>query len=239
MNLDNYLQQTNKDNVKSWINGKLRKYLIDKPENMGEIEHIIDYFNSDKCPLDIKTIPYEQAVNMSKKWIDGLIKESNDIVETEVDTETILTFEKGFKFVKLLTKNAVLREGNLMSHCVGSYDPTKKDLYSLRDAKNISHCTIEVSRDNKTDRVNQVKGKGNGEVHPRYINYVIDILKYFKMEIRNSELNYIGYNNIDIEGAWEFLEDNFDGIKFLSFNGKKYLYNKSKLTRKLPSLPKE
>ncbi|WP_353889043.1 PcfJ domain-containing protein [uncultured Flavobacterium sp.] len=55
--------------------------------------------------------------------------------------------------VTLKSESSYIREGKLMSHCVGSYYGRDKIIYSLRDSKNNPHCTIEHGQ--------QIKGKGN------------------------------------------------------------------------------
>lgn len=230
--MNTYLQQTQKESVKTWINKNLVNYLKKNPENQSEIEHIIDYLNSDKAPTELAGLQYEAAKNNAEKWVKALQKKGRNIVETEADTENVLIFEDGFKLVKLIEEVSFKREGTLMGHCVASYY-NKSDcaVYSLRDLNNKPHCTVEVQGTSNSS-INQIKGKGNGPIHPNYIKYVIDILKYFKMDVRDSEMSNLGYSVLpDGAESWKFLEDRFKGIKYCTFNGKKYFYNKSKLVR--------
>jgi hypothetical protein len=193
--MEQYLQQTNNEEVKNWINSNLKNYLKKNQENMGEIEHIIDYLNSDKASKRLRKMSYSQANEAAKKWVKSLIKKGNKIKETDDDVETVLYLDNGFTLKKLKSENSYKREGALMAHCVGSYHGRNCTIYSLRDSDNKPHCTIEV---NNTD-VNQIKGKGNGEIHPKYIQYIFTILDYLGKPIRKSEFSYLGYEEISLE----------------------------------------
>ena len=133
------------------------------PENcdIQEAEHVIDYMLSDKAPKRLEHATYEQMKNNTEKWNKTLIKKGKKVKETEDDVEVILDFGDGFKFVKLVGKKSYEREGFLMRHCVASYFGKDTEIYSLRDNENNPHCTIEKDI--------QIKGKGNGEIHPKYI----------------------------------------------------------------------
>jgi len=225
--MKSYLEQSANNEVRNWVNVNLRNYLKDNAENVTEIEHIIDYLNSDKAPKRLRKMSYEEAKNGAEKWTKSLIKRAADIVETEEDVETIIDFKNGVKLVKLIGKNAFLREGKLMRHCVASYHG-KADcsVYSLRDVGNNPHCTIEVSHGNN-DSINQIKGKGNGCIHPRYIKYVLKILKHFNVDVRDSELSNLGYNFYENDYL-KLLEQCYGNkIKYLMFNNKKYVYENS------------
>jgi hypothetical protein len=232
MSIQKYLNPNLKPEVKNWIQVNLVNYLKDNTENQNEIDHIIDYLNSDKAPLRLKKMSYEEAKNNAIKWINALIKQGNDIMETEKDIETFLDFNNGIKFVKLVSKNSFLREGKLMAHCVGSY-ADKKDIiiYSLRDSKNRPHCTIEVKTKDKF--IQQIQGKGNGSIHPKYIKYILKFLKKLDMKINTNYMKNLGYDSFEnLPFMWKFLESNFDNIQFIMLDGVKYFYTHSKLIKK-------
>ena len=239
MCINKYLNPDYNKEVLTWINSNLKNYLnkvVDEVtqnvENQGEIEHILDYLNSNAAPSRLRKMSYNEAKKGAEKWVAALTKKGNDITETESDTVLFKDFNDGFKIVKLKSEDSYKREGNLMSHCVASYyGKSDCEVYSLRDAVNSPHCTIEIVRDG--EYIQQIKGKGNGSIHPKYINYIMTFLKEIGQEVRGSELTNLGYDDVShISGMWEFLEQNFDGIQFLSFGGTKYLYKYSKLIRK-------
>lgn len=224
----------NVQKVLPWIRVNLKNALTKKgvAENQTEIEHILDYLSSSEAPERIKFMSYEEAKVGAEKWVKRLRKKGADIIETDNDVVTSLDFNNGVKFVRLKSKNAFKREGFLMSHCLGSYNPKSDvEIYSLRDAKNQPHCTIEVVKGSGDGRVQQVKGKGNGSIHPKYVKYVLTFLKQKGMDVRDNEMQNLGYD-IPPDGAHEFLEKHFKDIKYVMFNNKKYLYRHQTFIRK-------
>lgn len=190
----------------------------------GEIEHILDFLTSKDAPTRLRKMAYTDALRLSKQWVERMKKKAGGVVETEADTKILKNYRSsGMKWVKLVGEAAFKREGALMSHCVANYfGKENTHIYSLRDSEGTPHCTIEVQGD-KLESVNQIKGKGNGPIHPKYIKHVLDILlKKFKLPIRDSELSNLGYIlDSEIMGMMDK-----DGIEyqFALIQGKKYLY---------------
>ena len=187
-----------------WINTVVKNRIKKEAENQGEIEHIIDYLKSDSAPKKIKKMSYTQAKEASEKWVLSLRKKGSDINETAEDTEVILDFNDGMKMVRLIGDNAFKREGFLMSHCVAGY-AGKDTIYSLRDKDNMPHCTIEWG--------NQIKGKGNGCIHPKYIDYVVRFLESKNMPMRDSEFENLGYFRAENSFEEQFLDTHFPNAK--------------------------
>lgn len=158
-----------------WVEHNLTNHLKSNPENQDEIEHTLDYLISSDAPKRLKAMSYEEAVKNAEKWLKAQQKKGQDIKEKPEDTEVVLDFKDGFKIVKLIGENAYKREGYLMSHCVASYYGKGKEIYSLRDSDNLPHCTMEKDQ--------QVKGKGNGNIHPKYISYVVKFLEHVGMTV--------------------------------------------------------
>lgn len=225
--MEKYLVQTEKAEVKNWINTVLAAYMKKHGENQSNFEHIIDFLNSDKAPTRLRKMSYKQAHAGAEQWVKTLRKKGADIVETETDVETFLDYGNGVKLVKLVGQNAFKREGFMMSHCVASYYG-KKDVavYSLRDVNNNPHCTIEVQTANQN--INQIKGKGNGSIHPKYIKYILKALKKLGKDVRGSELQHLGYLELE-PYMWQYLEAKFTGLKTITFKNQRYLYKYSKL----------
>lgn len=159
--------------------------------NQSEVEHVIDYLVSDKAPKNLSKASLAQMKANTKKWTAALTKKGNNIEERPEDIETIIDFKNGFKFVKLIGKNAYQREGFLMRHCVNSYFDKNDEIYSLRDGKNMPHATISKS-------LQQIKGKGNGSIHLDYIQYIVQFLEFLKIEVRDSEMANLGYSNYEM-----------------------------------------
>lgn len=106
-----------------------------------EYEHIVDFLVSDEAP-NLASLDYPSARKKAELWVEKMNKQAEEIEEKSSDVEVVLDFQDGFKIVKLIGKNAYLREGKLMKHCVGSYHGRDTEVYSLRDRHNRPHCTI-------------------------------------------------------------------------------------------------
>jgi len=130
----------------------------------------------------------------------------------ESDIELIKDFGDGFKIIKLVGENAYKREGFLMRHCVGSYYGRRVEIYSLRDKENMPHCTME--------RDQQIKGRGNGSINPKYIKYIVAFLEEMGMSVGDSEMKNLGYVNIEIIKAKLHPEKN-------RFYNDKYLFQEA------------
>jgi hypothetical protein len=139
-----YIKEFHEDNQIEidFVNKQLSNNLKENEENQTEIEEILDYLYSMKP--NISKIGYKTIVERKDKWHKKLQSVSSKDNEKEgIDYGTILDFKDGFKIVKLISKECYEREGKLMSHCVSSYFGRDTIIYSLRDNKNMPHCTIE------------------------------------------------------------------------------------------------
>jgi hypothetical protein len=172
------------------------------------LRHIIDYllfqFYPEDHPMprhlqvrDISTLSYQTALDKSQDWTDWL--NSGEAVEEDPEgLEEVMKLSGGFRWVKVMSKAALNREGKEMGHCVGSYaDAVAADrctIYSLRDGKNEPHTTIEVVR----NEVVQIKGKQNKEVVPKYRGYVVEFLNKTGFDAEETEdIKNIGLINWD------------------------------------------
>lgn len=221
--LHELLDQVQKEETKKYINITIAARFKKHPEtSQGDVEHILDYLESDKAPARFLKMSYIDAERKAKEWVAQSNKKSQGIVETEEDVKIILRSKtSGFKFVQLVGEAAFKREGLLMSHCVASYyNKQGTKAYSLRDENNNPHCTIEVVGENQ---IQQIKGKGNGSIHPNYIKYILKILKYFKLPVRDSELQNLGYNYFEPEYK-QLFDSCYKDYKYITYNGKQYVY---------------
>jgi hypothetical protein len=220
-----YLALAKNTEVAYWIGHNLKNYLEVNPENMSEIEHIIDFLHSGVAPKRLKKMSYSEANESAKRWVKTMVKKGVGFEDVEhVDYDVVIDFKDGFKLVKLKTELAFVREGSLMAHCVSSYFNKDSDIYSLRDSRNMPHCTLEIS--DKAEYFNQCKGKGNGPVHHKYISYILDTMKHFDIEIRDSEMIQLGYLNLDSyeDHQREFFLKHFKNTSTFEFKGKRYYY---------------
>lgn len=229
-----YLNPEHGGTVHEWAKQNLKNYLTKVDSKTGmvpaedyqEIEHILDYLNSDKAPSRLSRMSYLEAKAGAAKWVATLIKKGNKVVETEDDTEIVKDFGDGFKMVKLVSQEAYSREGSLMRHCVGSYKGNASEIYSLRDSSNAPHCTMEIQRNG--EHVNQIKGKGNGPIHPKYIKYVMQMLEEMGVTVNSYDMENLGYVAGDTD-VWDFLAERCKPVKFMNFGGVKYFYKHQKV----------
>jgi hypothetical protein len=209
------------DDVMQWMENHLSSYLKENEENQTEIEHILDYMASDKRPKRISKMSYDHAKSNTEKWNAALIKKGMHINETDSDIEVIKDFKDGFKIVKLIGENAYKREGFLMRHCVASYYGNGDIIYSLRDSDNIPHCTMEEGE--------QIKGKGNGSINPKYVGYIVHFLNEIGMHVGDNEMKNLGYINVEkIKHKLHKDTDFFNGVyihesyDFKNIDGEEY-----------------
>lgn len=183
--------------VITWVNQTVGAALKKKkPVKQETIEHILDYLVSPSAPKRLLKMSISQAKLNADKWSKANQKKGRNIVDKDGDIEVIHEYADGSRIVKLISKNAYKREGFLMSHCLGGYSPSRGiDIYSYRDAKNNPHATFEVRRNG--GETTQIKGKGNGPIHPKYIMPILDFLQSIGQSPRPSEMINLGYYHID------------------------------------------
>src|SRR3990167_4966688 len=175
------------DKIIQWITTQI---LTETKITQTEAEKVLDYLISDKSPTRLDRATWKQMKVNTEKWEKSLIKKGENIQESEGDTQVIMDFNDGFKIVQLIGARAFEREGYLMRHCVSSYFGKDDNVYSLRDEDNMPHATMSRSSQ-------QIKGKGNGSIHPEYIRYVVEFLEYLKIDVRDEEMKNLGYINIE------------------------------------------
>lgn len=182
--------------VLEWVSTVLTKQGTKRTLDQTEAEHVLDYLLSPVAPQRLRRMSYADAKIAADKWSAANQKKGRNIQESAADVEVIHDFMDGARIVRLLTKPALQREGFLMSHCVGGYNPDSKDIhiYSYRDKSNMPHATFEVRRTQK--EITQIKGKGNGAIHPRYINPILAFLLSIGIKVRPGDMKNLGYHHV-------------------------------------------
>jgi hypothetical protein len=141
------------------------------------------FSDQDKSIQDkvIKHNTFQQAITHTEKWhlqLEKAMSKQKTISITREGLETLLEYEDGSGWFKLLTPESKDYEGSHMGHCVGSGGYDNRTIYSFRDHENKPHCTIEFDENSRD--VQQVKGKGNRAVVEKYIQKVIEFIDVLK-----------------------------------------------------------
>lgn len=219
--LIDYIKSINaNDEVTEWVNTTGKKYLTLGEATVSELEHIVDYLVSDKAPKRLRKMSFKDAKRKSSEWSASNKKKGRNLVDSPEDIETVLEFKDKTSIVRLKTKASLLREGFLMNHCVGGYDASSENclIYSYRDANNEPHATFEIQKD--SEQIVQIKGKGNGEIHPKYINPILEFLKHIGFDIRSNDMRNLGYYKID-EDHLDFVKDL--NVRIVELSGTNYV----------------
>jgi len=148
---------------------------VDNPEELqihnNDIRYVADYLNgANEFPDDLWDQSLNGMYDLAVRWHDTL-KFKKDPTGDYENKEVVYKFENGFTIVDVNTEKDLGVEGDKMGHCVGSYCDDvasgRTTIYSLRDARNEPHATIEVlptlplGRSRSRGKVEQIKGKGN------------------------------------------------------------------------------
>lgn len=220
-NLETYAQHLNASGeVLMWLNTAAKNALKKQAITESELEHVLDYLVSPAAPARLQKMSVSDAKRLAAKWSEANQKKGKNLLDSSDDIETIHDFLDGTRIVRLKTKKALQREGFLMSHCVGGYQLTADcHIYSYRDAKNMPHATFEVSKRN--DEIVQIKGKGNGPIHPKYIHPILAFLRSLGMEVRPHDMQNLGYYHLPKEHL-DFLKQTEAWPQVTMINGEAY-----------------
>lgn len=175
-------------NMPAWLrtaiekDDELEELLLDGALE-ARIQPVLDYMQdliTTKPDTNIAAIGFDIAEQRSEKWHARIAKPVKEIVAEDGATPFI-TYPDGFTWRRVEGKDALVREGNMMGHCVGRMNyhqmvlRAKTEIVSLRDVQNEPHVTIEIGEQGTV--IHQIKGKANGPVLPKYLKYVSDFLK--------------------------------------------------------------
>jgi len=165
------------------------------PELKEKVSHIRDWLEAAKqqdptfienlYPMDLTS-----AYNKAQKYGARQNQKNRNIIEDDADTKTIMRFDNGFRIAQLMTLDALKYEGGQMTHCVGdgAYDGGINSnvlaAYSLRDAQNEPHATIQVLVDGNA--LFQCRGKENKPVVEKYMPMILQFLTQQKFDLMES-----------------------------------------------------
>ncbi len=164
------------------------------------IRQVTAWLNEGLAPDDVERalnrMGFPQAEDLARKW-RRTMKHSRYPGARESGAVPVFHHYDA-TIVQLTSPGALRFEGDRMRHCAGEYDLLVADsvceVYSVRDAKNNPHATIEVEPDGT---VLQVKGLANGSVDPRW-----------RLAIRAfvHQRNYVVVGDADNVAVLSFLE---------------------------------
>ena len=172
---------------------------VDRPGELNtynnDVRYITDYFNgAENIPDNIWGMKFDQVFQLSEEWHNTFkgVESTGDYQDKEV----VYRFDNGFTIVDVNTENDLGVEGDKMGHCVGSYCDDvasgRTTIYSLRDARNEPHATIEIlptlplGRSRSRGTVEQIKGKGNAPPVEKYRPMIKQWLQTTEFEYENS-----------------------------------------------------
>jgi hypothetical protein len=151
-----------------------------------DLETIADWFNTwkadDPALGRIDRVNFPEARQQARAWRDEINKNPWLHIKDKPRVYKEYDDGSGLKWVILSTDMHMKREGELMHHCVGGSGYTHamkqgtSEFYSLRDAKNEPHCTVEVRVQNGQRHVMQAKGKQNAKAIAKYQPYLRDLV---------------------------------------------------------------
>lgn len=194
--LEEYAKHLNASSeITDWLKTAGKKAIQAKKIDTSEMEHILDFLVSPAAPARLQKMSVIDAKRKASEWSEQQQKKGKHLKDSDDDIETIHDFKDGTRIVLLKTKSALQREGFLMSHCAGGYSvQADQKIYSYRDANNMPHATFEVKKSN--NEIVQIKGKGNGTIHPKYIHPILAFLEAIGMKVRPADMVNLGYYHL-------------------------------------------
>lgn len=155
------------------------------------LEVIMLWFNNWK-PEDtrlrrVDRISFPVATNAAVLWYKDV---SENIWNYVTDKPVVIKeYDRGFRWVKLVTALQFEREGRLMNHCVGNGSyfnnwrrSSTQEYFSLRDRHNKPHATLEVVYDGshptvRKGSVAQCKGNSNRRPDKEYQPHIRQFIR--------------------------------------------------------------
>ena len=176
-----YFEETDGDYAPDW-----KVAFSDLGKYANECRYLADYLNgADETPDNLWELTFTQMIEQAQEW-HRTLKDQESTGDYEFKT-VVHKFDNGYTIVDVDTENDLEVEGNKMGHCVGGYCDRVAEgdaiIYSLRDAKNRPHATIEVLRNG---HVQQIKGKGNDSPVEKYRGMILQWLKTTEFEYESS-----------------------------------------------------
>lgn len=147
-------------------------------------DHGADFLTDTAANGMPKILNHINTVEDAVKLADGWLEKFEDAYRRMNDpgVETVMTFEDGFRVVKINAASSLRPEGLAMGHCLGKpqYNHAgdlargETAYYSLRDTNNRPHATFAVRVSEHA--LLQCMGKQDEPPHEKYIPYAVDFI---------------------------------------------------------------
>ena len=165
-----------------------------------QLKSILDWMRAAQGPAmasDWSRISWPQGLAAHDAWIDAMNKAALKALddakafegcELAVAIEGLPGFEE-WRWVKVLTAEALDREGALMRHCAGSYAENVLEesthIFSLRDPDGKPHLTVEALlpydlSSGEGSYVQQLKSFGNAKASAQHIPAFLRLFDHFE-----------------------------------------------------------
>ena len=203
---DNHFPRDGRKRFAKWLGNAVYKHETETMNNLSsvdnaeelqihnnDIRYISDYLNgANEFPQDLWEKSLSEMFVLAEEWHNTFkgVESTGDYQNKEV----VYRFDNGFTIVDVNTENDLGVEGDKMGHCVGSYcDDVASGrviIYSLRDARNEPHATIEIvpngGHTQSSTVVDQIKGKGNAAPVEKYRPMIKQWLQTTDFKYENS-----------------------------------------------------
>lgn len=160
--------------IEGFKNNTLSNVILDI-DLKNQVEHIVDYYLTEKPQKSLNKVSFTDALNKSIQWTSSQKKVKDD----PFGTDLIIDFEDDFSIVKINSEQSIDYESSQMNHCLGFNHKhgilnNEKQVFSLRDPNNVPHVTIMLDNKNKT--IVEIKGNSNQLVKYEYQKYLPELL---------------------------------------------------------------
>jgi hypothetical protein len=139
------------------------------------IENVIQFFQSKDRPNDISRLDVLSALNAAEKWADLAAHKEREERDPVENVEEIWQ-DGDMKWVRIITREGLDREGKEMHHCVSGHFFNNGTLFSLRDKNNKPHFTLLIDN---SDNLDQAKGYTNKAIEPQYRDSLMNFLNNY------------------------------------------------------------
>lgn len=207
-----YLLKARYKEIKSWLMNVFYNHAYSSEVDEGQIGHILDWMNSDKCDRStlLENMSFEKALKKANRWTElenerisvelnekrAQAKLEGRSIEIEgIDIRLMYTTSNGLRLYKIITDIAKKLEGSEMKNCIGSSLHSNNDnLYSLRIGEDKRVCSLDI----RGNIAKEIKGYNNKKVEQEYWVDVRECLAALNVDIKKSNnLTNIGLKCVE------------------------------------------